>query len=323
MGCDASNYLPRRPTEAVFECLIDLGYHRVRVTKPSKDHLGTFLFFDREDYRSHTALWAAVYAHESGLRVNTRTLVWRSHHDNAHHNKTIRVLRDRFDGYFKSDFGRNRYLKYDGVKRTPSESGCFIAYLQVQNSLVKADLYLGYRNFPTTLSNELTRELGMDPMSLSNNMLRVFLVSCLEDYLKSTFVALLTVSAKKEVFLRGPKLRSEDLLRVSEGRLKIEEAVANGRNFQNLESAFKAFRELDDKLNFKAALSKPYRRRNRTLLVSLNEMVSARHAFIHENVVDAEYVAEVNSDLANLKVSIDRIYSSVLKHHGWHDERPC
>ena len=176
----AVSILPTRKIGAVCELLTDLGYHRDKRTRATrKKDLPTYRHFEKKDYRSYAPLIAEMYRDGSTLQVVTATLVIRSHFDNEQHNRTLRRLRDCFGGDFESDLGKNRYLKYDGVRRTPAESGCFLAYCTAGYNIGMAERYLSDRSFTPS-----PRDSGLgisEPAILSGNMLRVFLVSCLED----------------------------------------------------------------------------------------------------------------------------------------------
>ena len=88
-------------------------------------------------------------------------------------------------------------------------------------------------------------------------MLVSFCVSIVEDYMKSCFVALLKYSDKKESFLRNVRLQGDQLSRISNREISIEEAVAESLSFQRISSACKNIASIDSSLDVAGALRKP------------------------------------------------------------------
>jgi hypothetical protein len=328
VGCDASSFLPastRLPR--LYACLRTLGYRRLkRSGDDPSDVLAYFVHAPSNDYQHYVDLYATVRREDEGVvEVHTRTTVWRSRADSDHHNTTIRTLRERFGGHFESDEGRNRYLVFSGVERTPPDAGCFLSYWQFTNNLARARAYVAYRQFPESLTphEKLWFTYLVSPVVLSNNMLRVYLLTLFEEYVRATFVALLRYSERREQVFGAARLQASDLVAISTGATSVEQAIATSHNFQNIRSTLKRFQELDPKLDLNAALVRPFRRRTQTFLQFLEGLVAARNEFIHRGEIDYAASEEaVKAELSNVHLSVDRIYTAILKRYGWTDERP-
>jgi hypothetical protein len=236
-------------------------------------------------------------------------------------NRTIRSLKRRFGGTFETDIGKGRYFPLDGGPPTPAQAGCHLAFQRFGEGFIKADIYLMHREFP----QEQWKHIGkfefldqMNPLLLSNNLLLPYLVSVLEDYFKSTFVALLRYSDRKELFLRGAWISSEHLLKISSGESSIEVVIAETLPFQRLSAICQHFKSLEPNLDLAGTLRKPYRRRKKSLFETLEEMVLRRHAFIYQGKFDTSFDnTEIERTLDNLEESVVRCYRRITDYYRW------
>ncbi|OGP95801.1 MAG: hypothetical protein A2157_09790 [Deltaproteobacteria bacterium RBG_16_47_11] len=161
-----------------------------------------------------------------------------------------------------------------------------------------------------------------DPRILGNNALVPFLVAAVEDYFKSTFIALLRYSARKETFLKGIRLQGEQLLAISDGKATVEEQISETLSFQRLSAVCRHFDALDTKLDIAGALRKPYHRRSQSLFESLESLVLSRHDFIHRATVDPTMTDErIESLIYDLDASMTRVYRHITEHYGWFFEK--
>ena len=199
-----------QPT-AVFSCLSELGFTRVTATPfwNGERCLRSFSWFEHIDYKSHRGIYIEVARRDQALQMYLRSNISASYWDLLKLNKTIRALRRRFACGFRSDHGANRYFPLPD-EQSPSESGCSLAFERFEASVSRAELYLSNRRFPDQFRAFPFADLlaTYSPWILSNNLLLPFLVSVLEDYFKSTFVALLKYSARKESVFKSARLGS-------------------------------------------------------------------------------------------------------------------
>jgi hypothetical protein len=159
---------------------------------------------------------------------------------------------------------------------------------------------------------------AINPRVLSNNLLLPYLVATLEDYFKSTYIALLKYANNKLQVLRGLRLLGDAMASIAEGTIQVEEAAANSMSFQNMGRICGHFRDIDRKLDFAGILRKPYRRRRETLYDTLCRLIETRHAFIHQSRIHVDYRDDqLIKDLYSLEAAIARVYKFLLKTYGW------
>ena len=244
----------------VEEFLCFLGYNRI--------NKGVFYFFEEKDYLSISGVLATVKIEKDGqLLVSLRSQIFASNTDIAQFNKTAKQLRNRFGGYFLSDYGKNRYIRDVKLNREKAEAGCYQAYTRFENNITKANIYTKYKRFEITYPpiGEFPEMDTSNPIIVSNNLVVPFLVSIIEEYFRSSYIALLKYSEKKNIILKNSRISSDDLSLISEQILSIEEAVSRSKSFQNINKIATNFRDLDRKVDIKGVLLEPYRRRKETL----------------------------------------------------------
>ena len=314
MGYDSTNYLATSSSSDVKEFLEILGYKKVQPD--------TFYFFNEVDYEYVTGVFATVRIGEDKLvQVDLRTNIIRSKADAELHNSTIKHLRKRFGGHFHSDNGTNRYTPHLGPIRSKAESGCYIAYLNFRNNLVLVLIYLSHIKSATKDEQLLTGIPFIDqanPSIISNNLTLPFLVAITEEYFKSTYVALARYSDKKEAILRNARFLSEDLVYVSQGEMKLEEAVTKSMSFQNIGKISTYFRELDKKYDIHGTLKKPYRRRKESLYEAIDRVFNQRHQLIHQALLSTDYnYQKAKRDAEDTNTIVTRVYEMIISENKW------
>ncbi|MEP9371171.1 hypothetical protein [Mesorhizobium sp. KR1-2] len=164
----------------------------------------------------------------------------------------------------------------------------------------------------------------LNPDVFVANVMVTYLVSAMEDYFKSTYIALLTYSERKATILKGIRLSGEQLAQISEGKLGVEEAAAEALSFQRLAAVGRNFHELDASLGILSPLKRPYRRQKIRLLESLEELVTQRHCLIHGMQMDiwTDHTA-LRRHIDDLAVGMKRVYQHVAKHYGWKLDLPA
>lgn len=164
----------------------------------------------------------------------------------------------------------------------------------------------------------------LNPEVFVSNVISTYLVSALEDYFKSTYIALLAYSERKASILKGTRLSGEQLSRISAGTLTVEEAAAETLPFQRIAAIGRNFAEIDPKLDVLSPLKRPYRRRKVSLLDRLEHLVTRRHALIHGMQLDIDLDREeLEAIIHDLTVGISRVYQQITTHFGWPFELPA
>lgn len=311
----------------VREFALLLGYVKSGILK-SKGYRRSELYwwFDPTDYRSWTGVRLEIYFDEQKrIVVSTQAPILSSYFDQIHQSKTISSFRKRFGGEFTTDEGRGRYFQPEGRPPPPSASGCYLAFNSFGHNLIKVAICHQARDFPNHPPGKWKKIdifQEYDPRILANNTLVPFLVAAVEDYFKSTFIALLRYSARKEAFLKGIRLQGEQLLAISDGKATVEEQVSETLSFQRLLAVCRHFDALDSKLDIAGALRKPYHRRSQSLFETLESLVLSRHDFIHRATVDPTMTDErIESLVHDLEVAMTRVYRRITEHYGWFFEK--
>jgi hypothetical protein len=257
--------------------------------------------------------------------VSTRTPVSRSYFDLIHQNNTISGFRKRFGGEFTTDEGRRRYFRPESGPPPAPASGCYLAFNRFGLNLIKALVYHEARDFPNHPRRKwkgIEIFQPLDPRILANNTLVPFLVAAMEDYFKSTFIALLRYSERKEAFLKSVRLQGEQLLAISDGKATVEEQISETLSFQRLSSVCRHFEALDKKLDIAGALRKPYRRRSQSLFESVESLVLSRHDVIHRATLDQTMTDErIDGLIYDLDEAITRVYRRITEHYDWFFDR--
>jgi hypothetical protein len=153
-------------------------------------------------------------------------------------------------------------------------------------------------------------------------MLVSFFVSIVEDYLKSCFVALLKYSEKKEILLRNARLQSDQLNRISNQEISVEEAVAESMSFQRISLACRNISSIDNSLDIAGVLKKPYHGRKRSFFDELSELVDTRHNFVHRAELDLSLTySKLDDILFDLDVGMTRVQRVIFKEYKWAYEK--
>jgi len=300
-----------------------LGYEKGGVVKfGGEGPFEEYWWSDATDYKSWSGVELAIYRDETNrLVVSTRSTAGRSLFDLAHQNRTISLLRRHFGGTLITDEGRGRYMRSESAPPPPAASGCFLAFSRFGGNLIKAHHCHTSRSFPARYPKP-NKRLGFlddyDPRVIANNTLIPFVVATNEDYFKSTFVALLRYSPRREAFLKGFRLQGEQLSYIVAGGSSVEEQIAETLPFQNISAVCRHFSSLDPSLDLAGTLRKPYRRRKLSLFDSIEALVVSRHNLIHRALIDRTLTDDrVDEILCDVEAAITRVYKRITDHYGW------
>lgn len=325
MGCDCTNYFPKGTRSSdVEEFLLLLGFKRGK-KGPFSGMMGSpFYYFKDDDYRHITGLYVELYRDKedaSQLKLWTRTTIWRSKFDSDLHNNTVRQLRKRFGGHFESDYGRNRYFPFDGPAREKAEAGAYQAYSLFYSNLQRASHFIGYADL---LNDSQYKIQGIDfidlmnPRILSANVMVPFLLSAVEEYFRSLYIALLRYSDSREKIIQSARLQGAEICAIDRGEMTVPEAVAKWMNFQEMAKVNAAFKALDSKLDLHGILKKPVGRRRESPWDGLVRLVAQRHSLIHGAELEVQYTPKkLKSDIALVESAVWRIYQELIKIYRW------
>lgn len=309
-----------------------LGYTR----SGTYAHLGmpsvtSLSFFDEKSYRSWTTVELRVHPHNGkrGVIVGTRTSVGRSSHDFAMQNYTVKEFKKRFGGTTYRDGGNGE--GYDpGPPFPPAASVCVLAMRRLDWNLSRINMYFHKRD-PIVVDQSIAKMEAtfpvlkeINPDVFIGNMLVPYMTSLMEDYFKSTYIALLRFAAKnREGVLKSVRLRGDQLDQISEQRLTVEEAVAELLPFHLPSNVGQHFKGIDPKLDVLASLRRKTKRERLSLLERLDELVEKRHALIHDMTMDVQLNHKRAEELVfDVTDGMARIYRHVTSHFSWPCEMP-
>ena len=308
MGCDCTNTLLKTAKEKdVQDFLGILGYEKY-------SH-NCYFYYDKKSRVQITGITAFI-SDNLPIQVHTRTTVWRSIKDHEIHNWTIKQLRNRFGGYFYSDKGKNRYLKFNNIARRGADAGCDLAYFDFRNNFATLQGFLqiiknNEKQYPI---DDITKQYN--PLISSTNIGLPFLISILEEYLRDSYISLLKYSSNKKEILKKSNIQTEELIEVAENRLSIENVISRFKSFQNIELINRNFKEIRNDLSFIDTLKRfnPRLKYDQKLIA----IITKRHNLIHRFQMDYDYsIKEFEKDLKLIEKVVQIFYDKIISIHNW------
>jgi hypothetical protein len=328
MGCYSSNYLPPGTRlKTVDEFLRLLGYESIRKVRNRGNRARTYYFYRDDDYKYTTGILARLSEdpQKKCLVVETSTSAWRSKFDSDFHNYTVKQVRARFGGYFVSDYGENRLLKYDGPVREKAEAGLYKAFASFHSNLQRVRIFNSHtsflapfdRKYETSVTTDVIGSL--DPRVVAANLAVPFIVAALEGFFRSAYIALLLYSPKREKIFRGAKLRPNELDGIERGDYSASEAVAKWMSFQDMNQVSVAFKEVEPGLDIHGILKRPHGGRRGSFWEPLVRIIAQRHRLIHEADLKLGYHPQsLSKDVDLAEKSVKCVYNRLIDLRGWH-----
>ena len=150
-------------------------------------------FSNNIDYMYYSGVFLEIEDNTNNYSIHLWTDLL--NHSYAHHIEYENHCIEMFKKYFKckkrNDYWGSENLVYEGLKREKAESGCYLAYDLFKSNLGKVKTFIFTKNFsqyPPT--NDVRVTLSHHPEIISNNLVVPFIISSLETYFRSTFLAL-------------------------------------------------------------------------------------------------------------------------------------
>jgi hypothetical protein len=313
LGRDAYVHISKKYSKkTIEELLILMGYEK---------YMHVFFKEDDRDYKylSGIKVWQCD-ENDKEYIWRVRTQMFATSYDIFEQNNTIRNLKKYCNAWFVSDMGTNRYFNEIPLVKG-AESGCYLALQKLDNNFK----LLGYSlsKYPEDQESEksMLEISGFPTPSIFNaNVYSSFLCSLIEDYFKSTYIALLKYSDKKEKIL-NIKFSPFDMKDISDGNKTVEEVYAGMLSFQNIQKIIFNFHSLDSNLDIGVPLKKPNNRRKRCLYLQVNDILERRHGMIHRMDFDYSYnTIMLSNDIKDIKVALKRVYSYICQQYGWKEK---
>jgi hypothetical protein len=310
---------------SVRDLVLLLGYKQVGGGPRGPERTESYVWLDREDYRSFTGVELSIDRDAAGqITVSTRSSSARSHWDLVHQNKTLKLIKDFAGGQFTTDAGKNRYWRPDAIPPSPLEMGCYLARWRFHNALILANIYRDFRGLDVPIAKDGPSGFyfmdQMNPRLLSNNMMLPYAVAIWEDYFRSTYAAVLRYSGQREAAIKRERGRitAAQLDQVANGYLTMDEAVAESLSFQHPAAIIENFKALAAHIDIGSAFQKPYRRRKQSLRESVTALIECRNEFVHTGRMSHTlFDAELVKALKDLEVVVDRCYERLAKTYSF------
>ncbi|NDK36856.1 hypothetical protein [Rhodovulum sulfidophilum] len=321
MARDATNYFPDGVSATKLRKIADLlGYKSVKDWRDIKGQIGSYVWYEREGYKSWTGVELSIHQDEEGLSAHSRSRYGGSYWDLRKMNETMRVYRDFAGGYFVSDEGRNKFFPSDCERVSPIASGCYIARWRLQNAVSLAGIYRSARDFKGNMAldgpNEIPFLDGLNPLLFSNNVQLPYLIAVWEDYFRSLFVAALQqegISDRVRSNLNPAKTRFS----VEAGR-SAEEIAANQFSFQRPEVISRNFKLLDKSLDFETCWKQSSKGKRILLFDQITQLVDDRNAFVHEGAMNMTlYNTKLEHSVRRLLKAADLAHEKMGKHFSF------
>ncbi len=324
MSYTSTSVLQRSTTVAqVREIIHLLDYKQANDGLKVPNRVAGYFWYDETDYRSWSGVELDIYKTPKGsVNITTRSSASRSYWDLIHQNRTLKLLRDLFGGYFETDAGRNRYWRPDEPPPPPISSGCYLARWRFHNNFGRAKVYLMNRKLESPIARDFSTGFDfiddLNPRLLSNNLLVPYMIAVWEEFFRATFAACLRYSKQREAALKRAKLSHADLEKLAIGSVQVERSVAEFFSFQRPSAIAEAFKLLDPKLDLAAPLRKPYRRRRVSLYDSIEVLVEQRNALVHAGDISLGlFDKQLETTMTDLTEAINRAYNYIAKHYGF------
>ena len=315
MGYDANIFIKKSnyTIKDIEDLILLLGYKKLS---------GCFYCGNDTEYKFDTgvSIWSEkniVLNEEEYYVYHIRAQIWASGYDLEKMNNTLRYMRKYCDAFFQSDIGKNRYF-IEGEKIKGAENGCYLAVTRLDNCF--SYLRHSLRLFPQdTEADKSTIEFGIPSPEIFNaNVYSTYLCAIIEEYFRSTYIALLRYSTRKEKVYSNFKMSAYDLVEVNIDNKTVEEVYARTLSFQNISKIVKNFKDLDSDLNLSTPLKQPYHKRHKSLYEQINDIFERRHNMVHHMKLDFNYTnKKLIDDIKDVKYAIDRVYKYICVLYGW------
>jgi hypothetical protein len=231
MGYDSSIILPEKTSlKEVKQFLKLLRYQEID---------RNFYFYNNNNSEEHfTGVELDICQTKPNIELHLRTTVWTTIADTEFVNLTLKEVSKRFGGYFRTENGKNKVYKFEGVVRRGAEAGCYTVFHTFQSNMAQPNIF--FQHLESIEKDKPLTDMWVinkfHPTSIGMNITVPFLISVFEEYFRSTYVVLLKWSDKKKEILKSSKINSEDLADVADGLNSVEKLVARYISFQNLDS---------------------------------------------------------------------------------------
>ena len=317
MGYDSSITLPKKTKLKEVKKFL----HLLKYQELDKDY---FFYNDNDSEEHFTGVTLTIEKDKSeNLELYLRTTIWTTVADTEYTNLTLSEVSKRFGGYYRTENGKNKPYKFEGIERRNSEAGCFTVFMTFRNNMVKPNVFCQHLEMELEkrpLSNDLWIVNEHHPVSIGMNISIPFLISVFEEYFRSTFIVLLKWSDNKKEILKSLRINTEDLADVSSGISSIEKIASRNISFQNISSINSAFDKISKEIKFIHLLKS--KDPEKKYFEKINKLIEFRHQIIHNNSTNPFYdIKEFKNDLNLIFDICELFYDRLIEINNWNKEK--
>ena len=315
MGYDSLIILPEKiKLKEVKQFLAILNYQEIDKN---------LFFYNNNNSEEHlTGIPVDIFQTRPNIELHIRTTVWRTIADTEYVNLTLKEVSKRFGGYFRTEFGKNKIYKFEGIVRRGAEAGCYTVFKHFCNNIAQS--YIFFDHLKSIEKNYPLKDVWFidkyNPISIGINISIPFLISIFEEYFRSTYIVLLKWSGKKKDILKRLKINTEDLADVANGIHSVEKLVCRYMSFQNLNSINEAFDKISKDINFIHLLKSTNPEKD--YFNRVDRLIKFRHRIIHSNETDSFYnVSDFEKDLKLVSDVCEIFYDRLIEVYEWNKDK--
>jgi len=326
MGCDCINFIPAafKPSK-IIEFLEFVGYRLQGKKKTDEYVVYSMTFFEFIDYKYKEGVSLEIYDFgiDREIEISTHTSIWRSADDTDFHNYTIKKIKERFGGWFHSDYGRNRYFKISSDRLSGAEAGVLYAYESFCENLKTITMITNYlennnEGVIQTFDGEFSFLNKYNPKVMIANILIPYVISLTEEFFRASHIALLRYSSVRDKIISSSnRLGSDELVRIQNKEMDVCEAISKWLNFQEISKVSSHFCAINKKIDVSGVFRK-YKRNKLNGYDLFSQFIERRHDLIHRASYDHDYTKEsIIRDIKDINNLIGFIYLHIASVNGW------
>lgn len=187
MGYDAYVNIKKKYTKSAIE--------KILIMMDYKKREEVFYCGNDDEYKFFTGVYVWLCEENEQERIyRVRAPIFAMGYDLQKMNETLRSLKLYCDASFESDYGRNRYFPENNFIKY-AESGCYFAVERLFNNF--SILSMALNRYPDDIEGDkaMYEMYGLPtPSAFNANVYSTYLCSLIEEYFRSTYIALLKFS---------------------------------------------------------------------------------------------------------------------------------
>lgn len=334
MSLESSSYISSAiPFKKLFWVIEKLGYIETEVPKDLK-HAYKKMYFWHPANQDLTYVGVELNVRQIEndiIIIETRTRVGRNHIELQQQNQTIKMIKEFFGGYYRTDYGKNKLFPADDCnpEKSDLEMALYIQRWIFNNALIPLKIYSDFISQQIHINGSAgdlySDAMGilplldnMRPIVVSNNIQLPYLIGSWENYIKNVFLAVLKYGDVGDKFIKPDKLSSEDLIKIKNGDACVEECLVSKLSFQRPSVIISNFKKLNPNLDVNAIFQKPFKRRKTSLYVQIDNIIELRNKIVHNGFLDTSLTQkDISRFIENITEVSNRLYKALGEQYNF------